>query len=257
MSKFHQVRDNPLALLTPDEVIYPAWLFEMANKRVFYVRGFSWFWEHTKANLTFFQKVHSKPEQSVLDYPQLGDMSGWRAVDLPWDEKLGWKKAWGATQKNGDDSCLSFTKAAMTILLCELYVREIAKSPESAAKSVEDLYEHMSVQPAHSYVHGFDRSIIDRIRRADDRALEKLKIGTQQKSFDVFYDMADGNTVTHQLACRVRRFIADHFRHFDIGDVDYRQTKKIKFRPAMKEFIDLDYGNASLIDWLAQPNAAS
>ena len=266
MPTIAEVRADPLQLLSQrEEVHHEEWLDQIAQRNVFYIRGFSWFFRETNANKTFFKEIYPpKTTESVVDIPDLQEqyeircegeirplnLQAWRnEVPINWDQPYSWEKAYKGSQPGHINRALNFVQAAKAILLCELYIRRSIEDLQRRRDLLQSMYDNMRIQPAYSYVHGFNRSVIMQILRKNSGFLSDLKKVTQQPNDGVFFAMAERAVVTHSLACRVRKYIRMEFDYISIGDVVSRYDAKRRYKPYNEEFIDVDHNNVDLIAW--------
>jgi hypothetical protein len=255
MSAYTDALEDVHSLLDPKTVRYPYWEHEVANKKLFYVRGFTWFRRNILRNVTELNnREYVKDMYSLLDLRE-----SWLKEPYAWKDAYGWKQAYYASQrfnrteqpaleegefrnrKSQKNTCVvKFHKAAQTILFCEAVARRLDKS-------AEDVYVNMRIQPACAYIHGFTFSVIESLQREDADFLEKLRLATGQKDTRVFEDMAKYRfLVTHQLAERTHTFIRSRYGAI-IGDVDFRLNNNFQLQPSIYENIDIDYDDDNLI----------
>jgi hypothetical protein len=91
--------------------------------------------------------------------------------------------------------------------MAEVIVGHIRKKNPLRPPAAE-VYQHLTIEPAASYINRFDRSLL--AKHLDDRLREKLREFTGQLHWQVFEDMTADNkpqTVTHKLAVRTYEFL--------------------------------------------------
>lgn len=233
--KFTDISSDVYKLLDPVDVRYDGWETETAERKVFYVRGFSWFKRVVLREITEI-KNYTEREKEIL-YSR----RAWMEEPFDWDKDFSWKQAYNASRRHKKDT-LKFQKAVETIVLCEA-------AAESREVNSALVYDNMRIQPACSYIHGFDKAVLNHFIEKESEFLNRLKERTGQKHTRVFFDMAhEKKTVTHQLAKRVHYFIHQVFDDPKVGDVDYRLDDGYVFKPSTNEVIDLSPGEGAVID---------
>lgn len=224
-------RNDPLALLEVD-ITYPGWEYQVGDRKSFYVRGLTWFRDRVlsgKRNVTDCGSYI--PQMKEL----LRGCERWRKLPFPWDEPFSVRQFIDAASLTRRTTP-KFQKAAEIILLCETIARDI-HDRDSTRPSPNDIYDHMRIEPALSYIHGLEREPLQALRVQEKDLLRRW---TGQGSNEVFYDMADGFTVTHKLAQRTRRFFTLRAAHMELGDVDYRLSHHWNRGPSRFENVAVD-----------------
>ncbi len=231
---------DALALLEVD-ITYPDWENETGLKKSYYVRGFTWFRNEVLRDRLYVTDCASYiPEMKKL----LKERKGWRKLDFKWEEDFS-PRQFIDTASLYRKLTPKFHKAAEVILLCEVIARDL-HAKDSKCPTPEMIYERMRIEPALSYINGFDRQIADRL---SSKELDDLRAWTGQEGNEVFIDMANGHTVTHKLATRTREFLAARVPGIKLGDVGFRLRKRVKLGISSNEFVDIDVGKlpASLV----------
>lgn len=122
------------------------------------------------------------------------------------------------------------------IALCEAWAEDLHKSDDKRPKPAE-VYDHMRIEAAVSHFHGLDRTMIESFS-TEER--ERLMSWTGQRSLHVFYDMADGNTVTNKLARWTLNFVKTQVPTAKVGQINVAYRKQL---PSKREFIDVKQRN--------------
>lgn len=229
-ARAHDASADVLRLLQFD-VSYPGWEHETAKQKAFYVRGFTWFRHNVlKDNLKITKCDTYVPEMKR----RLSTRAKWL------EKKFDWLDDFGARQFIDAASPVKrltpkFHKAAECIILCEVIAddlhQKVTSTPPGSA-----VYNHMSIEAAVSFVHGLDRGALDQL---SDKEWAALRQFTGQQSDNVFFDMAAGKTVTHKLAVRTRRFLANRRSPTRLGDVSYRFFRKRSYKPSEHEIVEV------------------
>lgn len=238
---------NVLALLDVD-VTYPGWEHEIGSRKAYYVRGFSWFRDKVLNDHLFVTECGSYiPEMKKL----LSKRRGWTSLPFGWKDDFSIRQ-FIDTASRYRKLTPKFHKAAEVILLCEVIARDIhSRDPRRPAP--EEVYRRMRIEPAVSYVHGFDRSVIERLSPTD---LDLLRRWTGQPGNEVFFDLAGGHTVTHKLALRVREFFTIRLTDVPLGDVGFRfRGKNYRLGPSSNEFVDVDTRELPEVSTLRLPRS--
>jgi hypothetical protein len=235
MSEVGAVRDkNDLLSLLDVDITYPGWEYQTGERRAFYVRGFTWFRDCVlSARLNVTDCGSYVPQMKEL----LKERKGWLEHRFAWDEHFS-PRQFIDVASPAKRATPKFSKAAEIILLCETIARDIHRK-DSARPDPEAVYAHMRIEPALSYIHGFNRSVLEPLPAPEKDLLRRW---TGQRSNDVFYGMADGYTVTDQLAHRTRRFLSVRKPDIELGDVDFRLSDRWKKGPSPYEFVDIQPG---------------
>jgi hypothetical protein len=255
MSAYEDALRDVHQLLHPPSVKYPYWESEVANRKLFYVRGFTWFRREILRNVTDL----NNPEFVRGMYDLLDERPSWLAEPYPWTDAYGWKQAYHASQrykrteqvdleegafrnrKSQTNTCvLKFHKAAQTILFCEAAARCLDKNAEA-------VYEHMYIQPACAYIHGFSSAVLESLQQTNPAFMHELRAATGQKNARVFEDMARYRfLVTYQLATRTHAFISSRLQ-YALGDVDVRLNGNYQEQPSIYENIEVDESDSALL----------
>jgi hypothetical protein len=226
---------DPGRLLEVD-VRYEGWLHQTAPLKAFYVRGFTWFRERVIPNkimITDIPGAHINRMKEII-----ASRPAWQSLPFDWREKFGSRQFIDSASPK---ILLTpkFQKAVEIIVLCEAAAEAIHARDPSCPPPAE-VYSRMRIEPAVSYLHGFDRSTLENlINTHGDRFLDDMRRWTGQKSATVFYDMADGATVTHKLVIRLHRLLKARYLGGRIGEPDYRYNPSRKYRPSRNEDIDV------------------
>lgn len=224
------VRDDVYALLEVD-VTYPDWERRTADKKAFYVRGFTWFRDRVLArHLNVTDCGGYVPVMKAL----LAQRPEWRRTSFPWDERFSPRQF---VDSASDVRRLSpkFHKAAEIILLCEVIATDLHRK-YSTNPPPETVYDYMRIEPAVSFVHGLNRDVVQGLSPEQGKALRQW---TGQPSMTVFFDMADGATVTHKLAVRTLRYFERRVPKIVLGEVDYKFWPNRNYNPSKNESFDV------------------
>lgn len=226
-------KNDVLSLLEVD-VTYSGWEHETGDRLAFYVRGFTWFRDHVltgKLNVTDCGSYIPSMKERLLT------RDGWVNSRFPWDEPFS-KRQFIDTASAQRKLTPKFHKAAEIILLCEVIAEDIhQKNP--TRPDPDDVYARMRIEPALSYIHGFNRSKLEQLSSHEKDLLRRF---TGQGSNEVFFDMADGHTVTHKLAVRTREFFSQRAPKLELGDVGFRFSDRWKKGPTKFEQVDTSAG---------------
>jgi hypothetical protein len=227
--------DHDVLSLLEVDVTYPGWEHQTGDRLAFYVRGFTWFRDQVLNG-----KLHVTDCGSFIPTmkERLTSREGWlvhRA--FPWDAPFSQRQFIDSASRQRKLTP-KFHKGAEIILLCEVITEDINKR-DKARPSPHEVYNHMRLEPALSYLHGLDRTKIGRLSPQEKDLLRRF---TGQRSNEVFFDMADGHTVTHKLALRTREFFTKRFPDDDLGDVDFRFSERWKKGPSKFEYVDVGAG---------------
>jgi hypothetical protein len=230
LSRAALARMDPLALLEVN-VAYDGWEHETAAQKAFYVRGFTWFRDKVlvnKLNITDC-KLHIPKMKEIL-----ADRPGWTSTNFNWNEDFGSRQfVDSASPKN--QLTPKFHKAAEVILLCET-IAGVHHEESSAFPSPDEVYDRMRIEPAVSFIEGLDREVMQTL---SPEQLNTLRKWTGQSSNAVFFDMADGKTVTDKLARRTARFFERQLPLIALGDVENRYSPRRDYRPTKLEKVDV------------------
>lgn len=240
-TRAESVAENVLRMLEFD-VSYSGWEHQTAKQKAFYVRGFTWFRDNVlngKLNITDCDTY-------------VGEMKTRLQTRSKWlERKLDWQDDFGARQFINAASPIKrltpkFHKAVECLLLCEVIADDLHKRDRSQPTGAA-IYDHMTIEAAVSFIHGFHRGTLDAL---SDRERSALRTATGQQSDSVFYDMAEGKTVTHKLAQRTHRFFVSRRQSARLGEVSFRFFANRKYKPSEHEIVevaesDLPHANRS------------
>lgn len=232
LSRYEAVLLDPRLLLADGEIAYDGWEHQIANELAFHVRGFTWFRDKVLANFRNITDLKSYiPQMKTL----VAERSMWLALPFEWSGPFSDRQLVDAASLKSEKRTPKFQKALEILALCEAVAaartEAIPGSPEP-----EDVYTFMRIEPAVSYVHGLDRGVVNELTAEQFRV---LRAWTGQRSNDVFYDMADGKTVTHKLALRTLNYFSKNVKDSRIGDVDFLFSRKRIYRPSLDEIVDV------------------
>lgn len=194
------------------------WSETTARKNGFYVRGFSAFRKNVlRAVGGLKQDIYFERKDELL-----ATVSDWDDGDFDWSEKLSARQANDAASTSNPKR-LQFHKAVQVILLCEAasQVRHERGRHKLTDGVREAPINYMRIEPAVSYINGFDNKFIDNLLSYRSDALDLLRALTGQRDQKIFRDMANGVTVSHKLATRTHLILRVEFEKFDLGDVDF------------------------------------
>jgi hypothetical protein len=182
--------DDPISLVQPPIPLGAGyWPDRLKAQKAFRIRGLSWFQENVQRDLRQLKPLIPALFREVQERPL-------------------WRRAFGKIDhfsiaqlvKASNHEPLLFEKAALSILLLEIAGRE--KDIPS-----RDIYEHISINPAVFYVSGFDLSVWTELPLRGPRILDRLQQETRQQDNHVFHDLAQGKTVSFDLATKVARVL--------------------------------------------------
>lgn len=230
MTRAERVRASALALLEVD-VTYPGWEHETAAQKAFYVRGFTWFRDKVLGNKI---NITDCPDYTAEMKELLAARDGWQALNFNWGEAFGSRQFINAASPKLQLTP-KFSKAAEVILLCET-VAEVLRDGDAEAPGPDQVCERMRIEPAVSYVEGFDRQVINALT---SEQLNLLRRWTGQSSNTVFFEMADGKTSTDKLARRTQRFFERQLPQIALGDVEWRYSPRRDYNPTKLEKVDV------------------
>lgn len=236
-TKAERVALNVYELLEED-VTYDGWEHETAEKLAFYIRGFTWFRDKVIAGKIKLAAVGAFIPQMKTIVQQ---RPGWIGKPLNWNEPFGDRQfinVASATRRHTP----RFHKAAEIIALCEAITGHVhAQDPTRPAP--DEVYEHMRVEAAVSYIHGFDLDLVKKLEEEKPTFLRELGLATGQRSLNVFREMAHGRTVTHKLARWTHVFLVQEFENHAVGEVDFRLHGKRLYQPSKEENVDVKERN--------------
>ena len=183
------------ALLDVD-VAYEGWESQIANKTLFYIRGYTWFVEHVL-------KPQEKPISRCFQYVErmkaiIAERQRWNDGSFDWSAAYNADQAMRAVSDQRRQPIM-FDKAVQTVVLFE------AMAEPLLATEATQILGRIRIEAAASYINDFTPEILAELERRDAGFLQSLKDFTAQRSVQVFTDMAQGVTVTHKLAKRVKR----------------------------------------------------
>lgn len=219
---------NYTALLAYD-VTYDGWINETAKRKAFYIRGYTWFQEnvlkHIPMNITECRTELPRAKEILLARKE------WNTGQFGWGEKLAANQVHYAVSYQKRQPLL-FSKAVEVMVVFEAIAENLSGFEPT------DIYRHMRIEAAVSYINDFTVSTLDTMKSRDPAVFDKLRLRTGQESNLVFYDMANGKTVTHKLAVAVRDFVRGGFPDLLIGDVSFRYNRRNVFTPSANEDLD-------------------
>lgn len=145
---------------------------------------------------------------------------GWMNLrPFNWTERLSPRQVFDAANKVP----LLFPKAAKILLLCEIAATRHGVQPKR-------IYERMRVEPAVYRIVDFNRTTLNQAQSERADILRILTRDCKQENRAVFFDLADGKTVSHRLASNTRVVLLREVPRLPIGDVivgsgrQYRHT---------------------------------
>lgn len=226
-----------LGLLT-DDVTYNGWEVETGNKKAFYVRGATWF--HANVENTIQNLASHIPEMQDVILAR----TEWHECFLDWDSGFSIRQAYDGLKLGGREPLL-FTKAVKTIALCEVAARHkhgdafVRDHFYGFVETASGLRRRMRIEAAVSFIHDFDSTRLDQLKRKNGQIVQGLLETTGQRRASVFTDMSiDKKTVTHRLCKQVYEYLVTNHPDIDIGTVDYRLDARRGVSPSQNEFID-------------------
>ncbi len=195
--------DDPRAMLQPrlDNDI-PRWVGAIGDRRGFRVRGFSWFREQVPQGVAALAPLLPAVGSAV------GQRPGWHTLPFAWTEPFSIRQVYDAANRRP----LLFPKAAMTVMLCELAVKERGLDPS-------EVYRNMRIEPAVYRIADFTKGVLEQALANRDDILNILTRECAQETSDVFYDLANRKTVSFRLATAARTVLRRELPRLRIGDV--------------------------------------
>ena len=162
----------------------------------------------------------------------------WQGQGFDWTESYSLRQFVDAASYRRR-ATLSFQNAVEGIVLCETIAKDICDRGlfPGSGKSV---YGHMRIEPAASYINGLTSDLLDNLLRDDGLAQHLLKY-TGQVHLEVFFDMANGRTVTHKLAERTYRFLKSRVGSSLIDPPYFRYDRRRRsYKPSEYERVDVE-----------------
>lgn len=204
-------------LLFDQDVRYPNWEQTNGVKNAFYVRGFTWFRDEVlEGRLNVTDGVSYIPMMKK----ELADRTAWHVAKFRWTDPFGGRQ-FIDTASSRSAYAPNFQKAVEIVLLCEIIARELRKK-NGKGPSADDVLLHMHIEPALSFIHDFNLGVWETLTPGERTQLRQW---TGQPGNNVFVEMANGNTVTHKLAERTKRFFERQKPNVDLGDVSFHYRK--------------------------------
>lgn len=178
------------------------WQVNLAPKKAWVVRGFSWFKANVAPAVTALAPLLPDMEMERAKRP------AWNGPPLPWVEVFSARQLYDAAATKP----LQFVKAAKTLLVCEM---------AAATKGIPatTLYEHMRIEPLVFRIADFDRHWLNRMVQRQENSVAELRQRTAQDSQAVFWGLADGACVSYRLADRTRLALKEMVEAEPVGDV--------------------------------------
>ena len=204
------------------------WIETGAQVRGYYVRGFTTF------RRTVLRNVYSLQERKYVDRMAeiLRSRDAWQDGTFDWEAPYAGRQAVNAASPVNPHR-LKFQKAIQAIVLCEaaaeLKFETVDKGPPTTS-----VYEFMRIEPAMSFIHGFDKRFLEVLLSKRPDFLQVTRHLTGQQSLDIFYALAHNHTVTHKLATRIFTIITKEFPDLVLGQIDYAYNSKRSY-PARTE----------------------
>jgi hypothetical protein len=222
-----------LYAILDQDVTYPGWEHETAENKAFYVRGFSWFRDNViNGQINITDVAPFIPQMKSL----LKTRTAWMALPFKWDETFGDRQFIDAASPHRKLTP-KFQKAVEVIVLCEAIADDM-HSRDSSKPSGKVVYDHMRIEAAVSFIRDFDRTLIKELESKKGDFLRDLRNWTGQGTHNVFYDMADGKSVTHKLAVWTHCFLETRFPNCGVGEVDFRLNRRKRWKPTTLEDVD-------------------
>ncbi len=204
--------DDPRMLLQPRlDISVPEWIGALGERRAFRVRGFSWFREAVPLGIAALAPFLPEVRTTLEARP------GWTALSFPWAEPFSLRQVYDAANREP----VLFAKAAKTILLCEI---------AAAANQIDlaELYRNMRIESAVYRIADFDRGRLDQAESEREDILRILVRECAQETGAVFYDLADGKTVSLRLAARTHTILRRELPRLKIGGVVIGRDRKYR-----------------------------
>ena len=214
------VADDAIGLLTVD-VCHTGWEHSIAQKKSFYVRGATWFYNNVMRPISDIQKRPAEDFDSIFKR-----LPEFRKLSLDWDEAFSPRQAMSALSLRNRQA-IRFHKAVQTILLCDQIVRERVDSRQIDVP-VDEALRRMRIEPAVFYIQDFDSEELAKLKSQEPQILERLRAETDQRTRAVFGDLAAGKTVTRQLAEMTRAALVKILPDTEFGAVDCGHRPGVK-----------------------------
>jgi hypothetical protein len=222
----------------PSDKSYPYWEEDHADKRHFYLGGFSSFMR--SGAVADVKELHEFAADA-LEVVQ--DLRGW--TDMPGPRDAWTEFSYNQVRHAKNGMPLYFQKAAIVLLCCELSIRErLNGNKERRALKIEhksgaDVYRYMRIIPACWNIDDFNKAYLDRLEDAHPGAKAALCDAAGQTSIRVIEELADGYTVTRETAAAIKAFIDERYPKFPVGRVRARPGKRLGRKHASdKEALD-------------------
>ncbi len=194
-----------------------SWQRRVSRRRVFYVRGFTTFVEHV---LDRSQKSLGELLTDELRNKELKELlrlrTEWLKTPFNWERELHNPKIFSGAQfraaarEGKKKEAAIFVKGVMVVATCELLTKHIKKDVPDI-HTPEHVYDYMRLEPALSTVSGLDsRSQLQRLFDEIPDLASNLRKETKHARNHVFFEIADGHTVTNNLASKVADVLNRH-----------------------------------------------
>ena len=233
--KIEVVQEDLRALLERN-ISYSGWEGLTGSKTAFYVRGFTWYRDMVLGPSHFAVTDCDKYVDAMKE--RLRGRTSWHDNSFDWTESFGPRQFIDAASPNRHFTP-KFHKAVEIIVLAEVIADDLHRRNPSIPDGNE-IYEHLRIEPAVSFVHGFTRGVFEKLTSGEKHGLRQW---TGQPSNDVFYEMGDKKTVTDKLAHRTRNFIEKNVTRIDLGEVDFKFVASRKYKPSPYERVDVKEGD--------------
>lgn len=234
---FHPIADDPTVA---GATCYKNWEFDHGTQRRFYVGGFLWFLGITGLNPNRLADGFKQDAVTVV-----GKQATWSTMP---NSNNHWQEPLARQQFNlaRNQSAIFFQKAALIIMACELAAEKILNSGRtlSGVNVPGDIYKYMSIVPATWNINDFNDAFYKDYISRQPAAIDALQNATAQPQPAVFGDLANGRTVSFEVALGVYNTIgtpalpASGFK----GNVRARPGKKTLGRLRTSEFESIDCG---------------
>ncbi len=178
--------DLPSLLLDGMVEKNPDWETNLAPKKIFYIRGYSWFRESVGSVTSVSQDSQANLVKEMLEI--VNGRSEWsRHANIRENDfsfRLQVAEALGAGR-----ACQKLQKALGTLGVCEAFLKQQLDAGKTNV-TVKQMYERMHIQPACFYISNFTSQLIETAREVDSKFLSKLEEETGQLRHSVFHEMA-------------------------------------------------------------------
>jgi hypothetical protein len=229
--------ERDITKLLQEDISYEGWFHKTAQKKAFYVRGFTWFRERVIAGKV---NIYDIPDEARIKRMKeiIESRPEWKNTPLNWNEDFGFRQFIDSASPKVMLTP-KFQKAVEIIVLCEVTAEEIHKEDPSRP-GPREIFDHMRVEGAVSFLRGFGADTLKALAdEHGDQFRQDLRIWTGQGDPTVFFDLAKSQTVTHKLVRRLHRLLKGKYLGERIGEPEYRFNGQRIYKPSKNEDIDV------------------